>query len=229
MPFQQEIYKSAFSVDNIIFGFDHDVLKVLLIKRSQDPFGGQWALPGDIVKPTEDLDHAAIRVLQELTGLRDVFLEQVYTFGKVDRHPRGRVITIAYYSLINIGKVEIAPASFAQEVKWKEVRSIETLAFDHLDIMKTCLSRLRQDLTLQPIGFELLPEKFTLTELQKLYEVILEQDLDKRNFRKKILNMNILNTLHELQSGVSHRPAKLYSFDPVKYEDARRNGVIFEI
>ena len=229
MPLQQELYKSAFSVDNIIFGFDGDTLKVLLIKRREDPYGGQWALPGDIVNPTEDLETAAKRVLLQLTGLRNVYLEQVHTFGKVDRHPRGRVITIAYYSLINIAKVDIAPASFAEKVEWKEVRSIETLAFDHLEIMETCLARLQQDLKLRPIGFELLPEKFTLTALQRLYEVVLEQDLDKRNFRKKILNMNILHTLHELQSGVSHRPAKLYSFDPIKYEDAKRNGVIFEI
>lgn len=229
MPLQQELYKSAFSVDNIIFGFDGDTLKVLLIKRREDPYGGQWALPGDIVKPTEDLVTAAKRVLLQLTGLKDVYLEQVHTFGKVDRHPKGRVITIAYYSLINIAKVEIFPASFAEKVEWKEVRSIISLAFDHLEIMETCLARLKQDLKLRPIGFELLPEKFTLTELQRLYEVVLEQDLDKRNFRKKILNMNILNTLHELQSGVSHRPAKLYSFDKIKYEDAKKNGVIFEI
>jgi len=229
MPFQNEIYKSAFSVDNIIFGFDSDTLKVLLIKRKEDPYGGQWALPGDIVKPTEDLRTSAKRVLEELTGLRDVYLDQVFTFGKVDRHPRGRVITIAYYSLINISNLKIKAASFAEKVIWKEVRSVETLAFDHLKIMETCLARLRQDLKLRPIGFELLPEKFTLTELQRLYEVILEQDLDKRNFRKKILNMNILNTLHELQTGVSHRPAKLYSFDPEKYKEAMEKGVIFEI
>ena len=196
MPLQQELYKSAFSVDNIIFGFDGDTLKVLLIKRRADPYGGQWALPGDIVNPTEDLVTAAKRVLLQLTGLKDVYLEQVHTFGKVDRHPKGRVITIAYYSLINIAKVEIAPASFAEKVEWKEVRSIVSLAFDHLKIMETCLARLQQDLKLRPIGFELLPEKFTLTELQRLYEVVLEQDLDKRNFRKKILNMNTVSYTH---------------------------------
>ncbi len=229
MPFQKDIYKSAFSVDNIIFGFDGDELKVLLIKRSQDPYGGQWALPGDIVSPDEDLDAAAERVLKQLTGLQNVYLEQVYTFGKVDRHPRGRVITIAYYSLINIAKVKIRAASFAEEVSWKAVSSISTLAFDHLDIMETCRTRLRQELKLRPVGFELLPEKFTLTELQRLYEVILEQDLDKRNFRKKILGMSILNSLNEYQKGVSHRPAMLYSFDPEKYRVATEQGVIFEI
>ena len=229
MPFEEELYKSAFSVDNIIFGFDNHILKVLLIKRAENPFAGMWALPGDIVNPDENLDTSALRVLEQLTGITDVYLDQVYTFGKVDRHPKGRVITIAYYSLVNIEKVDIRPDSFAEQVAWKEVRSIDSLAFDHLTIMKTCLARLKQDLKLRPIGFELLPEKFTLTELQRLYEVILEQDLDKRNFRKKILSMDILKTLHELQSGVSHRPAKLYSFDAVKYEEAKRKGFIFEL
>lgn len=229
MSFQKEIYKSAFSVDNIIFGFDSYKLKVLLIKRREDPYGGMWALPGDIVEPTENLEQAAIRVLDQLTGVKDVFLNQVHTFGEVDRHPRGRVITIAYYSLINIEKVEIKADSFAEQVAWKEVRSLDSLAFDHLKIMETCLARLKQDLKLRPVGFELLPEKFTLTELQRLYEVILEQDLDKRNFRKKILSMGILKTLHELQQGVSHRPAKLYSFDAIKYEEVKKNGFIFEL
>jgi len=230
MPFQKEIDNTTFfSVDNIIFGFDGDVLKVLLIKRKEEPFAGSWALPGDRVSIDENLDTAAIRVLEELTGITDVYLDQVFTFGKVDRHPSGRVITIAYYSLVNITKVDIAAASFAEKVEWKEVRSIESLAFDHFEIMVTCLNRLKQDLKLRPIGFELLPEKFTLSELQKLYEVILEQDLDKRNFRKKILSMNILKTLHELQQGVSHRPAKLYSFDAVKYEEVKENGFIFEL
>jgi len=230
MPFQKEMNNSPFSsVDNIIFGFDGDVLKVLLIKRKDDPFAGEWALPGDRVMDNENLDAAAIRVLQELTGITDVYLDQVYTFGKVDRHPSGRVITIAYYSLVNIANVTIEPKSFAEKVEWREVRSTDALAFDHLEIMQTCLARLKQDLKLRPIGFELLPPKFTLSELQKLYEVILGQDLDKRNFRKKILSMNILNTLHELQQGVSHRPAKLYSFDAVKYEEVKREGFIFEL
>lgn len=229
MPFQKEIYKSAFSVDNVIFGFDGDTLKLLLIKRKDNPYAGQWALPGDIVQPTENLVQASKRVLLQLTGVKDIYLEQVHTFGAVDRHPKGRVITIAYYALINIAKVKIEAASFAVQVAWKEVRSLESLAFDHIRIMNYSLAKLRQDLKLRPIGFELLAEKFTLTELQRLYEVVLEQDLDKRNFRKKILSMGILKTLHELQTGVSHRPAKLYSFDAEKYEEVKREGFIFEI
>jgi 8-oxo-dGTP diphosphatase len=229
MPFQNEFFKSAFSVDNIIFGFDQDKLKVLLIRRNEEPFAGYWALPGDLVRPDEDLDGAALRVLEQLTGVKDVYLDQVHTFGEIDRHPLGRVITIAYYSLINIKNVYIKAASFADQVAWKEVRAIDKLAFDHNKIMEACLKRLRKDVKLRPIGFELLPEKFTLTELQRLYEAVLEEDLDKRNFRKKILSMNILKTLHELQSGVAHRPAKLYSFDGDKYLEAKENGFVFAL
>ncbi|MBT8232432.1 MAG: NUDIX domain-containing protein, partial [Bacteroidia bacterium] len=203
MPFQNEIYKSAFSVDNVIFGFEGQNLKVLLIRRKDEPFAGQWALPGDIVQPDRDLDEGALHVLNQLTGIENVYLEQVHTFGKVDRHPRGRVITVAYYSLIKISDVTIRAASFADKVEWKEIRKIESLAFDHFEIMHACLKRLRLNIKLRPIGFELLPEKFTLTELQKLYESILEQDLDKRNFRKKILSMNILKSFNEMQQGVA--------------------------
>jgi len=228
MPFQDDFYKSAFSVDNVIFGFDGNNLKVLLIKRKHDPFAGYWALPGDIVQPDQDLDEGAIQVLEKLTGIKDVYLEQVHTFGKVNRHPRGRVITVAYYSLIKIGEEDIRPSSFADKVEWKEIRAIESLAFDHLDIVNTCLSRLRRNIKYRPIGFELLPKKFTLTELQNLYESILEKELDKRNFRKKILSMNVLKTHNELQKGVAHRPAKLYSFDAYKYEAAKESGFVFE-
>ena len=229
MPFQKEIYKSAFSVDNVIFGFQGDNLKVLLIKRKEEPFRGEWALPGDIVQPQWNLDEGARHVLKQLTGIENVYLEQVHTFGEVDRHPRGRVITVAYYSLIKISDVVIKPASFAEKVEWKDIRDIEKLAFDHYEIVKTCLERLRLNIKLRPLGFELLPEKFTLTELQKLYESILEKELDKRNFRKKILSMNILKFHNELQRGVAHRPAKLYSFDAEKYYEAKQNGFIFEL
>ncbi len=231
MPFQSQInkYQTAFSVDNIIFGFDEGNLKILLIKRREDPFAGMWALPGDIVRHDENLKDAAFRVLDQLTGVKDLFLEQVFTFGKVDRHPKGRVITVAYYSLINIAGVDIRPASFAEQVAWREVRAIESLAFDHYKIMNTCLAKLKREVKFRPIGFELLPQKFTLSQLQSLYEVVLEKELDKRNFRKKLLSMNVLETSHETQQNVAHRPAKLYSFDADKYEEAKRNGFIFEL
>lgn len=222
-------FKSAFSVDNVIFGFDEGDLKVLLISRGAEPFKGMWALPGDLVYPNEDLDSAAGRVLEELTGLRDVYLEQVNAFGAVNRHPLGRVITVAYYSLIKISNYTVTPASFAQQAKWHSLSDVNTLAFDHNEILDACYQRLKQRVRTRPVGFELLPPKFTLTELQHLYEAILETDLDKRNFRKKILSMNLLVDLDETQEGVAHRPAKLYQFAQERYEKLVREGFSFEL
>ncbi len=224
-----EFFKSAFSVDNIIFGFDEGDLKVLLIKRGQEPYQDMWALPGDLVYPNEDLESSAERVLRELTGLRDVYLEQVKTFGKVDRHPVGRVITVAYFSLIKISNYTLTPKSFANKAKWHAISQVGDLAFDHNSILTTCYNTLKRRVRQQPIGFELLPPKFTLTELQYLYESILETELDKRNFRKKILSMNLLIDLNEAQEGVAHRPAKLYSFDRERYEKFVAEGYNFEL
>ena len=229
MKESNNFFKSAFSVDNVIFGFDEGDLKVLLIYRGQDPFKGMWALPGDLVYPNEDLDSAAGRVLEELTGLKDVYLEQVKAFGAVKRHPIGRVITVAYYSLVKISKFEVNPASFAQDVKWHSLSDVNELAFDHNEILDACYQRLKQSVRTRPVGFELLPRKFTLTELQHLYEAVLETDLDKRNFRKKILSMNLLVDLDETQEGVAHRPAKLYQFAQERYEKLVREGFSFEL
>ena len=225
----KKFFKSAFSVDNVIFGFDKGSLKVLLIKRGAQPYINQWALPGDLVYPNEDLNSAAGRVLAELTGLKNVYLEQVHTFGKVDRHPLGRVITIAYYSLIKIDNFEFTPASLASHVEWHDVSKINELAFDHRLILDTCFQKLKWKVRSYPIGFELLPKKFTLTELQQLYEAILEKELDKRNFRKKLLSTKLLRDLNESQKGVSHRPAKLYAFDDSKYRELQAAGYNFEV
>lgn len=224
-------FKSAFSVDNVIFGFDEGDLKVLLIKRGADPYKGLWALPGDLVYPNEGLETAAKRVLQELTGLQNVYLEQVHTFGVVDRHPLGRVITIAYYSLVKISDFTITPSSFAQKAKWHSVAKAQQtqLAFDHNDILNTCFNSLKNKVRIRPVGFELLPPKFTLTELQHLYEAVLRTKLDKRNFRKKILSMNLLIDMDEMQEGVPHRPAKLYMFDKDKYRKFEAEGFNFEL
>ena len=222
-------FKSAFSVDNVIFGFDGGELKVLLIKRGAEPFQGKWALPGDLVYPNEDLDAAAARVLEELTGLKEVYLEQVKAFGAVNRHPLGRVITVAYYSLIKINKYSVTAASFAQKAKWHSISEVIDLAFDHDEILNACFSRLKQSVRSRPVGFELLPPKFTLTELQHLYEAVLETELDKRNFRKKILSMNLLVDLEETQEGVAHRPAKLYEFNQQRYEKLVNEGFSFEL
>jgi 8-oxo-dGTP diphosphatase len=222
-------FKSAFTVDNVIFGFDEGDLKVLLIKRGEEPHQGKWALPGYFVYPNEDLDDAAARVLEELTGLRDVFLEQVKTFGAVNRHPFGRVITVAYFSLIKIDQYNIQPASIAKKTQWHSVAKVSDLAFDHNEILEACFNRLKWLVRVRPVGFELLPPKFTLTELQHLYEAILETDLDKRNFRKKILSMDLLVDLDETQEGVAHRPAKLYRFDRGKYRKFQEEGFSFEL
>ena len=229
MSNSREYFKSAVSVDNVIFGFDDSDLKVLLIQRGEEPFFGEWALPGDLVYPDENINTAANRILFDLTGLREVYLEQVMTFGEVDRHPKGRVITIGYFSLININKVSPKASSFANEISWQNVRDIEYLAFDHFKIMSSCLNRLQTNLRVKPIGFELLPENFTLTELQQLYESVLGKELDKRNFRKKINKMNIVKDLNIYQTGVAHRPARLYSFDKEAYHQALEEGITFEI
>ena len=222
-------FKSAFTVDNVIFGFDDGDLKVLLIKRGEEPYIGRWALPGYFVNQDEELDSAAIRVLDELTGLKNVYLEQVRTFGGVDRHPRGRVITIAYYSLLKVDDYKLNVSSIATKAKWRSVSDVKELAFDHNEILEACFIRLKQRVRTRPIGFELLPPKFTLTELQHLYESILETQLDKRNFRKKILSMNLLVDLRETQEGVAHRPARLYQFDQDKYDQFVSEGFIFEL
>ncbi len=217
-PFNS-FFKSAFTVDNIIFGFDEADLKVLLIKRGEVPFKDQWALAGNFVHQNENLDAAAERVLDELTGLKKVYLEQVSTFGRVNRHPFGRVITVAYYSLIKISDYRLQASSIAQEVAWFSVEEVKALdlPFDHDEIFTACFNRLKLNIKRQPVGFQLLPPKFTLTQLQHLYEAILEEKLDKRNFRKKILSMDLLIDLKELQAGVAHRPAKLFKFDPDRY------------
>lgn len=226
---QQQYFKTAFSVDNVIFGFDEKRLKVLLIKRGEQPFLHMWALPGDLVYPTEDLDNAPRRILKQLTGLDDVFLEQVHTFGKVDRHPIGRVITVAYYSLINISRVNVQASSFAEKAEWVPFNEIGELAFDHFKILNTCVDSLRLSVQSRPLGFKLLPELFTLSELQELYEAIMDKKLDKRNFRKKIRQLDILMDMEKTQEGVAHRPAKLYKFNKDQYEKLKKEGMTMDI
>ncbi len=222
-------FKSAFTVDNVIFGFDEGKLKILLIKRNEDPFDNYWGLPGYFVKEDEDLDAAANRVLREVTGLKNVYLEQVQAFGAPGRHDFGRVITIAYYSLITIADVELHAAGVAQEVAWHNVSDIPSLAFDHERIVEVAYARLKRSIRSRPIGFELLPPAFTLTDLQHLYEAIWEVELEKRNFRKKILSMDLLKDLGRSQQGVAHRPAKLYSFDEARYRELEEDGFNFEL
>lgn len=222
-------FTAAVTVDNVIFGFDDGDLKVLLIHRGEEPYEGYWALPGYFVLPDENLDQAAQRVLGELTGLRNVYLEQVYGFGEVNRHPVGRVITIAYYSLVKIEDFNLHASSIATEAKWFSVSHVGDLAFDHKNILDVCFQALKKRVRTRPVGFELLPPRFTLTDLQHLYEAILEIELDKRNFRKKIMAMDLLKDCNQVQERVAHRPARLYSFDQKRYESLMASGLNFEI
>ncbi|MFT6720722.1 MAG: 8-oxo-dGTP diphosphatase, partial [Bdellovibrionota bacterium] len=174
-------------------------------------------------------DAAAQRVLRETTGLENVYLEQVHSFGSPGRHDFGRVITVAYYSLVKVADFELHAASIAEEVAWHDVEDISTLAFDHEEIIRVALNSLKRRIRTQPVGFKLLPPAFTLTDLQHLYEAVWEVDLEKRNFRKKILSMNLLRDLGRSQTGVAHRPARLYSFEENRYRELEEEGFNFEL
>ena len=204
-----DYFNIAISVDCVIFGYDKKDLKVLLIKSDLEEFDGAYSFLGDLIRTDEDLDTASYRVLKERTGLDDVYLEQVHAFGALDRHPSGRVITIAYYSLVDISNHKLQLDT--NELHWHPVHTIRKLAFDHKLILDTCMSRLQAQIMERPVIFNLLPEKFSLRELQKLYEAILGTELDRRNFRKKIAVKDWLQDLDEMESNLSHRPGKLYA------------------
>ncbi|MFM7723219.1 MAG: NUDIX hydrolase [Bacteroidota bacterium] len=196
----------------MIFGFTEGKIKTLLIKRSIDPYKDYWAIPGDLVYPDEDLPFAAERILRELTGLTNVQMHQAHTFGSPSRHPQGRVITIAYYALVRIEELTIKASSWADEVRWEPVLEVGNLAFDHNEILEATFDRLNKQLSIEPICFELLPEKFTLNEFQQLFEYSKGIAFDKANFRKKIKGIPLVKHT-EKQINVKHRPANLFSFD----------------
>jgi 8-oxo-dGTP diphosphatase len=203
---------ASVTVDLVIFTVRGDALQVLLVRRGIPPFRGHWALPGGFVLERETLEDAARRELREETGLRDVYLEQLYTFGDPDRDPRGRTVTVAYYALAP--EAPVRASTDAAEAAWFPASKPPSLAFDHAEILKTGLRRLRAKVGYSTVGFELLPSAFTLTELQKLYETILERPLDKRNFRRKMLSLGFLEPRRERRAREAHRPARLYSFRP---------------
>lgn len=236
------------SVDCTVFGFDGDNLKVLLIDRGskikQNNGGKLYALPGNLIRNDEKLMDAANRVLNELTGLHDIFLEQFGSFGDPNRltkesdlewlksiraEPDARVITVAYYSLIRSDQFELSANGFAQDAIWHDIENLPKLGFDHKEIIEAALKELKFKSKYQPLGFELLPEKFTLGQLQKLYEAILGTELDKRNFRRKILKMSFLVPLEEKQIGVPHKPARFYTFDKDKYTNYKSNDFYFTL
>ncbi|MCA9015799.1 MAG: NUDIX hydrolase [Planctomycetaceae bacterium] len=229
MNYHYEYPRAALTVDCVVFGLDEEDLKVLLIQRDLEPFEGCWALPGGFVRLEETLEEAARRELSEETGIENVYLEQLYTIGDVDRDPRERVVTVAYYALVNLSDHRVHAATDARNAAWFAIDDVPSLAFDHPKILKMAHERLRSKVRYQPIGFELLPAKFTLRQIQHLYEVILDRQLDKRNFRKKILSMGILVELDEVETDVAHRAARLYKFDRRKYRRLTKQGFHFEI
>ena len=231
MVFKYEFERPGLTVDCVIFGLDleEETLKVMLIQRDVEPYEGGWAIPGGFVRRGETLMEAASRELEEETGIEDVFLEQLYTFGDPNRDPRGWIVSVAYYALVSPDKHRIHATADARQAKWFPVTSVPRLAFDHQDILDKALERVRGKLTYAPLGFELLPQKFTIKQLQKVYEIVLGRTLDNRNFRKKIFAMDVLRELGEMQKGVPHRAARLYRFDERKYNQMIRRGLSFEL
>lgn len=229
------------SVDCVVFGFDGNELHVLLIDREDQMknVASAYALPGNLIYDQEDLNQAAERVLNELTGLTNIYLEQFGAFGNPNRikkkedqpwlkavrtNPNARVVTIAYYALIRMSDFKLNPSSFAKEATWVPLKDIAHLPFDHFDILNQSINYLRNNTKIRPVGYNLLPEKFTLNEMQKLYEAIFNKKIDNRNFRRKIINLEVLNKLDEKQEGVAHKPAIYYQFNKEKYHNYIEKG-----
>ena len=200
----------AVTVDTVIFTLRDSRLKVLLVRRGGEPFKGMWAIPGGFVNMDEDLDTAARRELEEETGVSGVYLEQLYTFGAPERDPRERVITVAYYALIPSDRVQLHAATDAVDAAWFSMQDLPALAFDHGDILAMAHQRLADKLGYSSLAFQFLGEAFTLNELQQVYQIILQQDMDKRNFRKWILGQNLIEETGEMRREGAHRPARLY-------------------
>lgn len=218
------------STDCVIFGFENNALEILLYKRARNPNKGEWALPGGFLKRGELISEAAQRILEATTGLNDIYLEEVGVFDQIDRFPSWRVFTIAYFALISPENYQLITSSVdSMEVKWFKINDLPELPWDHKHITDVALKRLRSRVLNKPVGFELLRNKFTLPQLQTLYEVILGRKLDKRNFRKKIMSMNLLKKLDEKDSNNKRRAAYLYKFDKHNYNKLVRNGFSFEI
>ena len=227
--YQYKFPHPAVTVDSVVFGLDGEELKILLIRRKLDPFKGAWALPGGFIQMDESLEDAAKRELLEETGVEQLYLEQLSTFGNPDRDPRERVITVAYFAIVNLFDHKVMADSDAEEAGWFPVEDPPELAFDHETILAAALQRLQGKIRYQPLVFEFLPEKFTLSQVQKLYETVLCRPLDKRNFRKKIQGTGLVIPLDEYEMDVSHRAARFYRFDREAWEEKSEEGFHFSI
>ncbi|AXO79346.1 NUDIX hydrolase [Olleya aquimaris] len=217
------------SVDAVVFGYESGTVSVLLIKRKYEPFKGQWAIPGGFVLNKESLEEAVQRELKEETGLEINYLEQLYTFGNPDRDPRNRVVSVAYFGLIKPSAFKIFASTDAEAVQWFDINELPNLSFDHDSILKLAINRLQNKMTYEPIGFELLDNKFPFSDIEKLYSSLLGRAIDRRNFRKKLLRFNILDELNEKTSKGSGRPAKLFKFNKKRYFKLKEEGIIFDI
>ena len=227
VSFPDEII-DALSIDCLIFGFEGGELQLLLVKHADGISKGRWALPGGWIKYNEGLNEAAYRVLQALTGVKDVYLEQLQAFGDLERFPVKRVLTVAFYSLVKPKDYELIPGFTASDVRWFKIRDIPDMPYDHNKILDFGLNFLKHKVRHEPIGFNLLPEKFTLLQLQELYESILSIKLDKPNFRRKFMKMDLLVPCNEKQQDVAHRAANLYRFDKEVYDRLTEKGFTFE-
>ena len=227
--YQYKYPHPAVTVDCVVFGLDKHDLKILLIRRAEEPFKGKWALPGGFVHIDEELEAAAKRELREETGVIPPYLEQFHTFGKVDRDPRERVLSVGYYALVNLSDHRVKASTDASDAGWFSANDLPSLAFDHEKIYEMALSRLRHTIRFKPVGFELLPKHFTLSALQHLYEKTMDQVLDKRNFRKKILSSKLLIETDEVETDVAHRAARLYRFDKSNYQKLVKSGFNFQL
>ena len=217
------------TVDAVVFGYENSQLSVLLIKRKNDPFKNMWALPGGFVENKESLEQAVERELSEETGVSIDYLEQLYTFGTPDRDPRGHMVSIAYFGLVRPGNFSLEASTDASDTKWFNIKELPELGFDHRQIFEFALKRLRGKVTYEPLGFELLDKKFLFGELEKLYMTILDREIDRRNFRKKMLSLDILDQLEEKVSEGRGRPANLFQFNRKKYFKKKEEGILFEI
>lgn len=218
------------AVDAIVFGYSDNQLNVLLIKQKYGTLKNKWALVGGFVKDNETLFEAVNRELQEETGIAVNYLEQLFTFGDdIQRDPRGRVISVAYFALVNSTKFKVKADSDAEEAQWFSIAALPDLAFDHKLILETALKRLQNKLTYQPVGFDLLPKEFLFSELENLYCTILNKEIDRRNFRKKILSFGIIEETDKFSSKKNGRPAKLFKFNKLKYNKLKKEGFVFDI
>lgn len=218
------------SVDAVVFGyFEKSVMHLLLIKRNIAPFKGQWALPGGLVLDEEDLDTAAWRELKEEAGIQPDYLEQLYTFGKVARDPRNRVVSVVYFGLVNPSYHRLQADTDAADAHWFSIDRLPELAFDHQAIIEKALDRLRTKIQYEPIGFNLLQKEFSFSDLEDLYQTIVGNPIDRRNFRKKIMGYGLLDETQKLRKEGSGRPSKLFTFNQKKYNELAKKGFYFEI